>query len=253
MSDLYRSVELPIGNEFIRGTVRAPGEGRYPAIIFYHGFSMDRVGQRRLHEEFARECVRNGYVCVRFDFLGLGESDGTFCDMTPSSEVEQAIAIYHWTEQQGFVDSNNIVIVGHSLGGTVAAMTAPVVRAKATVLWAPGFAVYLGAMRRISLTKKPVDGGYDIGGMLMGEAYLEDARHLDLVKRASGYEGRRVLLIQGECDEQVDPASCYLYQDIYGPQMHLEILPGADHQFTTVQWRHKVYGLTINYIKQMVE
>lgn len=252
MSDIYRNVEMPVNGQTIRGTVRIPGEGRYPTVIFYHGFSMDRVGQRGLHEEFARECVKNGYACVRFDFLGLGESDGAFCDMTPSGEVEQAIAIYRWTEKQDFVDRDKLVIVGHSLGGAVAAMAAPAVQPKAAVLWAPGFAVYLGAMKRIQLTRGPVEGGYDIGGILLGEAYLEDARHLDIAKRAGGYDGGRVLLIQGECDEQVDPASCYLYQDVYGPKMHLEILEDADHQFTTIPWRHKVYSLTIDYLKKIL-
>ena len=248
---MYRNVELNVGGKLIRGTVRAPGEGRYPTIIFYHGFTMDRVGQRGLHEEFARECVKNGYACVRFDFYGLGEREGNFSDMTPSSEVEQAIAIYHWTREQDFTDTSNLFISGHSLGGAVAAMTAPVVQPKAVVLWAPALALYLGTMQRVRATVGRVEGGYDIGGIKLSDAFIEDARHLDIFHKAQGYDGSCVLLIQGDQDEQVPPESCYLYQDAYEHKVELKVLPDADHQFTTIEWRHEVYRLSLDFFKKM--
>lgn len=250
---MYRNVELNVNGKLIRGTVRAPGEGRYPTVIFYHGFTMDRVGQRGLHEEFARECVKNGYACVRFDFYGLGESEGCFSDMTPSSEVEQAIAIYHWTKEQDFTDVKNLFISGHSLGGAVAAMTAPVVQPKATILWAPAMVLYLGVMERIRSTVGRVEGGYDIGGIRLSDAFVDDARHLNIFERAKGYDGSKVLLIQGNEDEQVPPDSCYLYQDAYEGKVELVVMPNADHQFTTIKWRYEVYQRSIEFLKKMTD
>jgi dipeptidyl aminopeptidase/acylaminoacyl peptidase len=250
---MYRNVELDVSGKLIRGTVRAPGEGRYPTIIFYHGFTMDRVGLRGLHEQFARECVKNGFACVRFDFYGLGESEGSFSDMTPTSEVEQAVAIYHWTQEQDFVDKDNLFITGHSLGGAVTAMTAPVVQPKAAVLWAPAMFLYLGTMQRIHETAGRVENGYDIGGIRLSDEYVDEARHLDIFHKAQGYDGSRVLLIQGMEDEQVAPESCYIYQDAYEGKLNLVELPGVDHQFTTIAWRNEVYRLSIDFLKKMTD
>ena len=76
---MYKSVELKVGEMLLRGVVRTPeGEGPFPTVIFYHGFSVDHIGMMRLHELFARRCVKEGFACVRFDFYGVGESDGDF-------------------------------------------------------------------------------------------------------------------------------------------------------------------------------
>ncbi len=57
---MYKSVELNVCGRILRGCVRAPQENKkYPTVIFYHGFTVDKVGMMRLHELFARECVKN--------------------------------------------------------------------------------------------------------------------------------------------------------------------------------------------------
>ena len=90
---MYRSVELNVNGRLLRGCVRAPeGNGPFPTAIFYHGFTVDRIGMQRLHELFARALVDQGFACVRFDFYGLGESEGDFSEMTLGHEIEEAKA-----------------------------------------------------------------------------------------------------------------------------------------------------------------
>ena len=92
---MYQAVELNVNGRLIRGVVRAPeGEGPFPAVIFHHGFNVEKVGLMRLHELFSRECVKAGFACIRFDFYGLGESDGDFSDMTIGTELE-AVSYTH--------------------------------------------------------------------------------------------------------------------------------------------------------------
>ena len=40
------------------------------------------------------------------------------------------------------------------------------------------------------------------------------------------------------------------YLDLYGQKARLEIINGANHQFTSVEWKNKVYELSIEYIKE---
>lgn len=70
---------------------------------------------------------------LRFDFTGLGESEGDFADMTFSSNVNDllAAAAYMQSELQA-----PAILVGHSLGGTAALQAAhriPSVRAVVTI------------------------------------------------------------------------------------------------------------------------
>ena len=55
---MYQALELNVNGRLIRGCLRAPeGKGPFPTVIFFHGFTVDKVGMMRLHELFARECV----------------------------------------------------------------------------------------------------------------------------------------------------------------------------------------------------
>ena len=64
-----------------------------------------------------------------------------------------------------------------------------------------------------------------------------------------GY-GKEVLLIHGELDEKVPVYAVGPYLDLYGQKARLEIIKGANHQFTSVEWKNKVYELSIEYIKE---
>ena len=86
---MFINVELEVNHKLLRGDVRLPeGTGPFPVVCFYHGFCVDRIGQMRLHELFARKCAVNGIACVKFDFYGCGESDGDFSEMRYMDEVE---------------------------------------------------------------------------------------------------------------------------------------------------------------------
>ena len=114
---MYKNVELIVNGRLIRGSVRTPeGEGPFKTVIFLHGFNVDRSGFARLHEMFARECLGRGYATIKFDFYGLGESEGDFSEMTIGKEMEETRAIYEWAKTQPEVDKDNIILGGQSMG-----------------------------------------------------------------------------------------------------------------------------------------
>ena len=53
---------------------------------------------------FSRLLARQGIASARFDFLGSGESDGEFQDMTLSGEIADAGAILDWLGRVRGVD-----------------------------------------------------------------------------------------------------------------------------------------------------
>jgi uncharacterized protein len=89
---------------------------RYPAIIILHGFTGYK--EEAHLKELADELTRNGFVAVRFDCSGSGESGGTFeKDYLMSNYLEDIESVYDHVRKTKFVDKDKIAIVGHSMGG----------------------------------------------------------------------------------------------------------------------------------------
>lgn len=247
----YRAVSLDVNGRLLRGCVRTPLENKkYPTVIFYHGFKVDRIGMQRLHELFARRLVKEGFACVRFDFYGLGESDGDFSEMTLGKELEEAKEIYAWTQKQDFCDQDELYISGHSQGGLICSLIAPSIQPKAMILWSPALNQYYGASLRARTMKGKTDKGFDIEGLELSREYLDEIRKMNFREMITGYSNP-VVLIHGSMDELVPIECAYVYQDFYQDHMTLKIIEGANHQFKSLEWKNKVYDYSVEFLKKL--
>jgi putative redox protein len=105
-----------------------PTEG---VAVFAHCFSCGKDVHAARH--LADALAHAGFVSLRFDFAGLGQSEGAFADTTLASNVDDLRAAARWMADQGLAPT---LLVGHSLGGAAALLAAaslPSVRAVATV------------------------------------------------------------------------------------------------------------------------
>lgn len=99
--------------------------------LFAHCFSCgkDLKSARRV----TARLTERGFAVLRFDFTGLGGSDGDFADTNFSSNIADLLAAADWLRQTYAAPS---LLVGHSLGGTAvlaAAAELPEVVAVATI------------------------------------------------------------------------------------------------------------------------
>ncbi|MEM0984449.1 MAG: alpha/beta hydrolase [Planctomycetota bacterium] len=81
----------------------------------------------------ARGLVDAGYGVLRFDFTGLGHSEGEFASTNFSSNVEDLLAAAAWLREHHAAPG---LLVGHSLGGAAVLAAAPRIdecRAVATI------------------------------------------------------------------------------------------------------------------------
>ena len=250
---MYQAIELSVKGRLLRGVVRTPEEpGPFPAIIFHHGFTVDKVGMMRLHELFARECVKAGFACVRFDFYGLGESDGDFHEMTIGKEMEEAEAIYHWTCRQPYIKEEKVILSGHSMGALVASLIAPKVNPQSLLLWSPALTMYYQAGLRARTMEGPTERGWDIGGLELSKEFMEEAVKMDFLRMARGYGGH-VLIVHGSEDEQIPVDVVKRYETVYKENCRIRIIEGANHQFSSVRWKNQVYEESIAFMKKEIE
>ncbi len=88
-------------------------------VIFAHCFTCGKnVGAAR---NIARTLSSKGFGVLRFDFTGLGESQGDFTDTNFSGNVEDLVAAATFLEENYKAPT---LIIGHSLGGAAAIFAA---------------------------------------------------------------------------------------------------------------------------------
>jgi hypothetical protein len=99
---------------------RAPEERR-PAIIMMHGFGANKDGGP---EWACRQFEQWGYVALRFDYRGCGESGGERGRVIPLEEVADARNAVSYMAARAEVDPQRIALCGSSLGAGVAVQAA---------------------------------------------------------------------------------------------------------------------------------
>jgi len=100
-------------NEKLSARIDEPDEGMTKgAVLFAHCFTCSK--NLRAVSHISRTLTEHGMGVFRFDFTGLGESEGDFADTNFSSNIEDLAAAAEYMEQQWATPR---MLMGHSLGG----------------------------------------------------------------------------------------------------------------------------------------
>ncbi len=113
----------------LAGTITRPeGEGPFPAVVMITGSgAQDRdemIFQHRPFWVIADYLTRQGYVVLRFDDRGVGESGGDFSTATSADFATDAGAALDFLKSQNYTDKSKLGLIGHSEGGMIAPMLA---------------------------------------------------------------------------------------------------------------------------------
>ena len=104
----------------LAGQLHMP-DGEITAVaIFAHCFTC--TANVKAAVNIARALTEQGIGVLRFDFTGLGKSEGEFSETNFSSNVDDLIAAAEWLKAHHRAPE---ILVGHSLGGTAVLAAAP--------------------------------------------------------------------------------------------------------------------------------
>src|SRR4030095_1274234 len=81
--------------------------------LFAHCFTCSKESKAAIFISEALNAA--GIAVLRFDFTGLGGSEGEFANTTFSSNVADLVAAALWLKREHMVPA---ILVGHSLGGS---------------------------------------------------------------------------------------------------------------------------------------
>lgn len=96
----------------LAGVIHAPAGKPVGWVLFAHCFTCTKNVKAAVH--VSQALVDHGFGVLRFDFMGLGESEGDFEESTFSSNVRDLVAAARFLERE---QSAPAILVGHSLGG----------------------------------------------------------------------------------------------------------------------------------------
>ena len=152
---LYDKVAFQQG--YLRSIISKPksGSGRRPAILLIQGYncgSVDNLGQGS-YGKLVNGWAERGYVVMRLEKPGVGDTEGTpACDeIDLYTETRAFTAGLEKLRQYDFVDTANIFLFGHSMGGVIAPLIAEKHRVKGVMVYGtvfkPWFEFLLGMFR----------------------------------------------------------------------------------------------------------
>jgi len=143
----------------LAGLLELPATTPLAVALFSHCFTCgkDIAAASRI----ARSLVAKGYAVMRFDFTGLGGSDGDFANTNFSSNIQDILAAADYLRTNYQPPS---ILIGHSLGGTAvlhAALQIPECQGVVTI-GSPADAEHVIKQFAVSLEKIQNEGVADI-------------------------------------------------------------------------------------------
>ena len=168
-------------------------------VLFAHCFSCSK--DLKAVTRISRALNERGLGVLRFDFTGLGESEGDFADTNFSSNVEDLIVAADWLRSHHAAPE---LLIGHSLGGAavlVAAARLAEIRAVVTI-GAPSDTAHLG--ETLLKDAKDLGEGESTEVCLAGRPFRIKRQFIDDLDR------RTVL----EAAAQLDPALLILHSPV---------------------------------------
>ncbi|MGD9727600.1 MAG: alpha/beta hydrolase family protein [Nitrospiraceae bacterium] len=203
-----------------------------------------------------------GIATLRFDFFGHGDSQGPFENITTTIGVAQATAALQEGISRGF---GRIGLVGSSFGGLVSILTAshwpddhasrserPPLSCLALKCPVVDFAEELRlefgpegmAEWKATDTIPNILGGADRIRLHYG--FYEDSLELIAYEPARKIDAP-TLVVQGDCDELVPLHQSRRLMESLAGTARLELLPGADHQFTRAEDFRTMISLIVEW------
>lgn len=172
-------------------------EGKFPTVIFSHGFNSSFIWFLHHGEGFAD----NDIACIFFDFIGGSvnpQSDGKMTDMTVLTEVDDLEFVISKVSEFDYVDKDKLFLQGESMGGFVSAYVAAKMpeKIKALVLWYPAFVIPDDSKKRFAANDTTCFG------LPISPEFDRVAKDIDIFNVIKGYKGP-VKIIHGDKDDVV--------------------------------------------------
>lgn len=281
------AAELNCAGERLWGILARPPSGMVPkpvAVLIAVGGPQYRVGSHRQFVQLARALARHGYAVLRFDYRGMGDSEGDLRDFEHAEQdlrcgidalarlQPQAQRIVVW----GLCDAAAAALMFATTDSRVAGIVAanPWARSESSLGAARVKHYYLARLMQPEFWRKLAGGGFDWRGSLRSlTGNLKQARRhytgaVDgggnigfqgrMAQGLAKFRGRLLLLVSGNDLTAMEflqyaAASRDWNGLLSGPAVKRVDIAQADHTFSRRVWSEQVEFETIKWLQGLVD
>ncbi len=225
----------------------------YPFAIFAHVFTGSKSLNATRH--ISRSLTMHGIAVLRFDFTGLGQSEGDFADSNFSTNVKDLLSAAKYLEDNYEAPS---IVVGHSLGGAAsifAAAQLDSVKAVATI-GTPAEPEHVSHMLENAMDdiENFGQGVISVGGrqFTIKKQFVEDLKNKDM-KKALDNLNKAILVMHSPQDGivQIENAA-NIYHAASHPKSFIT-LNNADHMLTNKNDAFYAGNVIASWVKRYVQ
>jgi pimeloyl-ACP methyl ester carboxylesterase len=227
----------------IAAILSTPDEPTTRLVVLCHGFLSGK--NSTTNKTLTRLLNERGIATFRFDFFGHGDSDGPFEEITTSLALHQTLTALDLVTARGY---DRIGLVGSSFGGLVAILTTAQHRDIACLALKCPVVDFAEELRlTFGLEELTQWQATDMIRNIMGglnRVRLRYAFYEDCLRQIAYEPAEQItvptLIVQGERDECVPLHQSRRLRDALRGPKRLDLLPGADHQFTREEDFHQM-------------
>ncbi len=238
---LSGSIEFPITNK------------PHAYAVFAHVFT----GNKNLSatRNISRALTLNGIAVLRFDFTGLGESEGDFTDSTFTGNVDDIVAACDYLATNYEAPK---VIVGHSLGGAAsifAASKIESIKAVATI-GAPSEPKHVKHLLRSKIDEIEKEGKarVNIGGQefVIKKEFLQDLENNSMLEVLKDFR-KALLVLHSPQDSIVDiDNAANIYHHAFHPKSFIT-LNNANHMLTNKEDAYYAGNVISSWVNRYID
>lgn len=222
-------------------------------VLFAHCFTCNK--NLTAVRNISRALTREGFGVMRFDFTGLGESEGDFADTNFSGNVQDLVTAANYLKDEHLAPS---ILVGHSLGGAAvvfAAREIPSVKAIATI-GSPSDPVHVTKNFEGKLKEIENSGKAEVS--LAGRPFTIKKQFVEDLHQQSASEVLArlklpLLVMHSPQDETVSIENARaIYDGAFHPKSFIS-LDGADHLLTNAKDSRYVGSVLASWVQRYVD
>lgn len=259
---------IPCGKIRLHARIYVPDVVPAPAVLVCHGMNVKGSQGLRIYDMLAETACSEGYVCLVFDFRGVGQSEANF-DYGVGEREDVKCALDFLTSRPDVI-RDKVFVVGHSLGGAVSLYALrDETRAMGLVLWSTPKNHNYNVKKFIKRTRGMrglyaflilswIDKIINVSSFFKLEVYgvnlrprhvREKLMKIDECDAASKLQNLPLLVIIGRCDSivGVDEAE-EIYHSANEPKSLL-IIESADHVYRGKE--EELINRTIEWMKEL--
>lgn len=268
-----RPVTFDVAGARLLGIVHETGTPATTGLLVVVGGPQYRIGAHRQFVHLTRHLAAHGIPAMRFDYRGIGDSEGTFTGFGAiGPDIDGAITAFRVAVPSlqkivlwGLCDAASAIVMKENFDDSVAGAVVlnPWVRTEAGEARTYLRHYYRGQLADRRFWKRLLTGGVRLDKALVdaGKSVLTARardRH-DLPDRVFyGIERLQwpaLLVLSGQdlvAKEFEDTARARGY-DLNGLEnVRLQRLPQSDHTFSRAKWKDAVASATLNWIREKV-